>query len=101
MESALRSLVRPNDVKEIGAIEVYPAATRIALNAAKGPASFDGLADWMEGDLSNLGANPHVLDAAWCAVAGADFVAGRAEAPTPNELAVAKREGWIWVRGRK
>ena len=86
------------DFSGVGAIEVYPAATRIAHGLAKSPRPLNGLKERMEGDLSSLGANPHVLDAAWCAVAGADFLAGLAEAPTPKDRDLSRREGWIWVR---
>jgi hypothetical protein len=89
----------PCPFRGVGAIEIYPAATRIALGAAKVPASSDGLSNHLQGDLSALGKNPHVRDAAWCAVAGADFLAGRAD--PPSDIDLARREGWIWVRRRE
>ena len=37
----------------------------------------------------------HVLDAVLCVCAGLDFLSGNAVAP--EDLSLAKREGWIWV----
>lgn len=42
----------------------------------------------------------HALDALLCVLAGADFVRGDVIAPTPAELRVARREGWIWLGPR-
>lgn len=86
----------PSSFSGVGAIEVYPAATRIAIGASKDPASGDGLSSHVQGDLSKVGESPHVRDAAWCAVAGSDFLAGLAEGPTDIDL--SRSEGWIWVR---
>ena len=47
-------------------------------------------------ELVGPGRNVRDRGAAWCAVAGADFLSGLAEAP--SRLDVATREGWIWVR---
>jgi hypothetical protein len=38
------------------------------------------------------------FDAVVCVLAGADFLEGNAEGP--DDVDVAKREGWIWVRSR-
>jgi len=86
----------PTSFAGVGVVEVYPAATRIALGIVKDSESRKQLSIHLKGDLSTLGVSPHVLDAAWCTVAGADFLTGRAEPPTHLDL--AKREGWIWVR---
>jgi predicted nuclease with RNAse H fold len=71
----------PMSFRGVGAIEVYPAATRIALGIVKASDSGQGLSSHLKGDLSSIVGNPHVCDAAWCTVAGADFLSGRAEPP--------------------
>jgi hypothetical protein len=40
--------------------------------------------------------DPDALDAMICVLAGADFLAGKAYPPT--DLALAQKEGWIWIR---
>jgi hypothetical protein len=56
-----------------------------------------GLAGEFAADLGFLeAASPDVRDAVVCTLAGADFLAGRVMAP--DDLALARREGWIWVR---
>lgn len=94
---------------DVGAIEVYPAATLTVRNLRnkgyKGKhqqAVRAGLLEALQGELT-LGvgadavtANADVFDAVICILAAQDFLAGRA-AP-PGDLAQAKREGWIWVR---
>ena len=96
----------------IQAIEVYPAATLRALRL-----SDTGYKGGKEEALSARGSilrslvgevsisaplvercreSDHVLDAVLCAVAGFDFLGG--PAIPPNDLALAQREGWIWVR---
>lgn len=94
----------------IAAIEVYPAAT---LSAHGLP--WRGYKRTAEGALrerlvAGLGARlglgglegrlageADVLDAALCVLAGLDFLAG--ETPPPPDPTLARREGWIWVRG--
>ena len=79
------------------AIEVYPAATRLARGAPDVGGSLVGLEqglDW------SLVAPPslrsvHARDAAVCALAGADFLLGRAVPPCDGE--VARIEAWIWA----
>ncbi len=99
----------PRSLAPLSAIEVYPAGTltQLGLPASaykkagqvsqreriiKGIRSFfaDGT-DW-----SSCLADADQLDAALCLVAGMDFVCGRC--PVPHGLALAKKEGWIWVR---
>ncbi len=41
----------------------------------------------------------HALDAVLCVCAGLDFLAGHAV--PPEDLPLAKREGWIWVSARE
>jgi hypothetical protein len=97
-----------NDVRALTAIEVYPAATltsrRISAKAYKKkeqePARrtlLGALAAHIvlpEADVFARCAD--AIDAAVCVLAGADFMAGLCISPI--DLAVAKREGWIWVR---
>ena len=82
----------------VGAIEVYPAATRLARGWAVETVSLAELAQVMEGDLKILdGGTADVWDAALCLVAARDFLSGTAV--PPSQLEVARREGWIWVMG--
>jgi len=87
----------PGDLEPLGAIEVYPAVTRLARGVPNRPGALAGLESEFAADLSFLdAASPDVRDAVVCTLAGADFLAGRAIAP--DDLALARREGWIWVR---
>jgi hypothetical protein len=87
----------PGDLDTLGAIEVYPAATRLARGVPNRPGALAGLEGEFAADLGFLeAASPDVRDAVVCTLAGADFLAGRALAP--DDLAIARREGWIWVR---
>ena len=43
-------------------------------------------------------AQPDVLHAVLCLLAGVDFLSREAVAPEPERVALARREGWIWVR---
>lgn len=103
---------RPGDVPESSAIEVYPAATLRArgwpyrgykCREAKCRAVRETIYARLAGELSICAAakgpmleSDHVLDAGLCVLAGADFARGRGIRPE-NE-ALARREGWIWVR---
>jgi predicted RNase H-like nuclease len=94
---------------DIAAIEVYPAATSKALGIrsygykAKDQKNerkeilrgLSGLIEIGEHE-PDLMKNPDVLDAVVCVIAGMDFIAGRVM--HPEKSALAKREGWIWVR---
>ena len=79
------------------AIEVYPAATRIA----HGMVDQGGCLEGTEALIDCGQIEPYVLacadavDACLCALAGADFLAGRAVAP--DDLETARIEGWIWA----
>jgi len=96
-----------------GAIEVYPAATLLSrgikpsgYKGSSGAARSTRAAIWqrlgteIRHELSSelLTENDDLLDAAVCALAGADFARGQALAP--EDRACAQREGWIWFRGR-
>ena len=90
----------PNAMEAISAIEVYPAATRLAHGSEGRGGSLDGLEQAL--DLSALGgrlpASADAVDALVCVVAAADFLQGRA--PGPEDLALAQHEGWIWTAER-
>jgi hypothetical protein len=95
----------PTSRPALSAIEVYPAATRIAhsgRHSARSMSHDDAnehlrvhihCAERVEALCS---ANEHVRDAAVCVLAASDFLHGEAVAPDDEEL--ARREGWIWVR---
>lgn len=91
------------------AIEVYPAATLRSLGlphssykrprqVAEHERILDGLEQHLQlqCDRQTLLETADALDAAVCALAGADFLTGAAIPPTDSDL--ARQEGWIWVR---
>ncbi|MCP1674037.1 hypothetical protein J2T57_001136 [Natronocella acetinitrilica] len=92
-------------------IETYPAGTLRAHQVeSRGYKRPDGetvrgrLASWLaegiamdEAQQAKCVASDHVLDAVLCVRAGLDVLAG--EAVAPEDLALARREGWIWCRG--
>ncbi len=93
----------------IAAIEVYPAGTlkasHVQSSAYKRPDQRETrhqLLDWLATeaelpkDLSLPLEDADALDAMLCVLAGADFLAGRAYPPI--DLALAQKEGWIWIR---
>ena len=93
----------------LAAVEVYPAAVLQVLGL---PASaykeddqrpvrariLEGLSAQMElpQDLTPALDDADILDALICVLAGIDFLAGRAM--PPEDLDLAMKEGWIWVR---
>ena len=93
----------------VSAIEVYPAATLHAYgfrssgykrseNTAERRdllVSLAGLLD-IGADRKLLERSADALDAVVCTLAAKDFLEGRAV--PPEDLALAQREGWIWVR---
>lgn len=98
------------DIEKIGAIEVYPAATLIAhgrsASGYKGPdgrTARESILTWLakSAEMSTelqtlLVSNDNALDSAICALAGQDFLLGNCYEPI--DLALAKKEGWIWVK---
>jgi hypothetical protein len=96
----------PTAIRLPSAIEVYPAATLRAHGArgrAFGPSGpsaevLDLLARELRAtrveQLRDL--QRDALDAVICILAGVDFVRG--DAMPPEDLGLARREGWIWVR---
>ncbi len=99
----------PDRLDAAAAIEVYPAATLIAHGHALAgykvpgsPARAAVVQAWPDAvvvppSLDLIEVNSDVFDALVCVLAGADFLAG--EARGPEDLELARREGWIWVRG--
>jgi hypothetical protein len=87
----------PQDVDPMAAIEVYPAATRLAHGSEGKGGSIEGLERLL--DLSDLDgvlpASADAIDALVCVLAAADFIRGRAR--SPKDLDIAKQEGWIWT----
>jgi len=95
------------DLLPLSAIEVYPAATlrsrALKSEGYKGKKghetrrelfesiAFDVAADL---DLLEILANDNIFDGVICALAGLDFVKGRAIEPPDREI--ARKEGWIW-----
>lgn len=87
----------PDEREPWSAIEVYPAATRIAYGILDRGGCLDGmeaLIDCSEIERDVL-ACADAADACVCALAGADFLWGRAV--PPDDLDTARTEGWIWA----
>jgi hypothetical protein len=98
------------DLPQISAIEVYPAATLRARSLPsegyKGVKGYEVRVKLLEAlareitiepDSSEILANDNIFDAVVCALAGIDFVTGKAVSPPDREL--AEKEGWIWFKG--
>ena len=96
------------EIAGIAAIEVYPAATLVAhgmpSSGYKAPSQgavrekiLAALQEWVvvDTDAEILRNHADALDAAVCLLAAKDFLENRAMAPT--DLAIARREGWIWA----
>jgi predicted nuclease with RNAse H fold len=79
------------------AIEVYPAATRIAHGARDAGGSLAGLEGLLDCSAvkSAVATWADAADAAVCVLAAADFLRGRAVPPEDHET--AQIEGWIWA----
>ena len=115
LDAQIHLVWQPGAIDGIGAIEVYPggtlAARSLPSSGYKGPSD---AAVVLRRDLVKAAAkqlafdaqaaeamthSDHVLDAALCVCAGLDFLAGNAV--PPDDLILAKREGWIWVCERE
>jgi predicted RNase H-like nuclease len=97
-------------IETISAIEVYPAATLIVHGMIdRGYKGRDGemardaiLSKLLETIVVStdqrklLLSNDNALDSVICVLAGQDFLHGSCYAPV--DLALAKKEGWIWVK---
>lgn len=99
----------PGDVREIAAIEVYPAATLVALgmeapgyriSAQVREQLVERLRSHLiiPDDHTAIASNPHTLDAIICALAAHDFLYRPCLSPQVEEEKIARKEGWIWVR---
>ncbi len=82
----------------VGAIEVYPAATRIAHGAPAGSGCADGLTS-LRCDLDLARLSVDARDSLVCLVAAADFVLGQAIPPIAVDQQILQ-EGWIWAASR-
>ncbi len=82
----------------IVAIEVYPATTKLAHGIAVSGVGLVDLPAWVQVRAGAQSRSPHTRDAILCAIAGGDFLAGRTIGP--SNVALAKREGWIWSAPR-
>jgi predicted RNase H-like nuclease len=83
-----------------GAIEVYPAATRIALALPRGSGSLAGLDSRLRIAAGVPPASEHARDAIVCAITALEFLAGRTIPPTTDQWRQAEHEGWIWAGSR-
>lgn len=102
----------PDPIAALSAIEVYPAVTllshgmtsrgykkpRDVAERGKIIRSLRTRLDLPENIVPRLSESADALDAVVCLLAGADFLLGNAD--PPEDLALARREGWIWVRRR-
>lgn len=80
-----------------GVIEVYPAATRIALGVPRGPGSIVGLGSRVIFRGGSVPSSEHARDAVVCAISAAEFLSGRMIGPTGGQRTQAEHEGWIWA----
>jgi len=87
----------PNWRGRFGVIEVYPAATRIALGAPRGSGSLEGLESRIRFQNGTAPTSEHARDAVVCAISAAEFLSGQMIAPTRSQRAQAEHEGWIWA----
>ena len=87
----------PDELHQIGVIEVYPAATRLTLGVPRGPGSLVGLESRVRFPNGMAPESEHARDAVVCAIAAVEFLTGRAVAPTGGQKAQAQQEGWIWA----
>lgn len=92
----------PQHGSDVEAIEVYPAATRMAHGLTDKPSDWESLGALVEHIpivLEHESWPPFWVDgrdAVLCVLAAHDFLCGQAFSPT--DLKLAEREGWIWVK---
>lgn len=90
-------------------IEVYPAATlkahALPSRGYKKPEQIAvrrdiamRIADRFRALDAHCEASANAFDAALCVLAATDFLSGDCEPPDEHNEAIARREGWIWVR---
>jgi hypoxanthine-DNA glycosylase len=87
----------PTWAEGVQAIEVYPAATRISLGVSDRGGSLQGLSPHLRFRAGSPPKSPDARDAVVCALAAAEFLAGRAIGPTAEQESRARKEGWIWA----
>lgn len=87
----------PEENEAFRAIEVYPAATRLAHGAPDVGGSLKGLDNLLDSSLvaPQTLQSADAVDAMVCALGAADFLLGRAVPPCNRQ--VAHIEGWIWA----
>jgi len=107
----------PEYSEKATAIEVYPAGSLISYGLSSTGYKKKGQEgvrqDILKGlrkhaqlpsDLTLAEEDANVLDAIICVLAGSDFLAGNALAPSdaspPVGIAEAQKEGWIWIKNR-
>lgn len=99
----------PHGLSRVSAIEVYPAATLLALawgrqvfvepkNDFKLRAAVIAETYGMQGMERLRFETSHEADGLVCVAAGLDFLSGEAIGPTEAQMPQAVKEGWIWVR---
>ena len=101
---------------ESGIIEVYPAAALtgrgLSVHGYKksDPTGLDARRNLVSALSKEIGMLPthsaieatdHALDAVLCLLTAADFLHGHVVPPSPAELPLARKEGWIWFRPLK
>lgn len=99
MNASVTMAWSPSSRAKVSAIEVYPAATRIAWRCADGSEAESDLRGHYRTKADfGMPESEHIHDALACVVAGKDFLLGRCY--PPQDLETAEKEGWIWVASR-
>jgi hypothetical protein len=111
LDAPIQLAWEPAPIETHAAIEVYPAGTLAARSLPR--SGYKGAAEpatSLRTELTTeigkqvlldarakdqMAHTDHALDAALCVCAGLDFLMG--DAVPPEDLKLAKREGWIWV----
>ncbi|MBN2092029.1 DUF429 domain-containing protein [candidate division KSB1 bacterium] len=112
LKKPIALLFEPPQCNEIGAIEVYPAATlklyglqRIGYKKVDARSVRREIIDDLRKimklpvDQNLLEDDVDTLDAVLCVLAGVDFLKG--EVVFPKDMALARKEGWTWIRDPK
>lgn len=112
LNKPINLLFEPPKCNEIGVIEVYPAATlklyglqRVGYKkAAAQSVRREIIADLrkmieLPAEQNLLEDDVDTLDAVLCVLAGVDFLKG--EVIFPEEMTLARKEGWTWIRDPK
>jgi hypothetical protein len=87
----------PAEVAETSAIEVYPGATLKMAGMNKDWSSNEPKKHYpIEGEVKERDLSKDERDAIVCVLAALDFMTGKCQ--SPEDKALALREGWIWLR---